>query len=193
MNEIRFTRNTQNTRSFGNFFGGRNPTRPPAPVAWLPVGRCSSSQVTWAMSIPFSEWMSVLLEIEIPCILSFLNRNRISQNSPKRMHPKQTALKHTAVIEYVPSALCHDPVRHFVEFFMFLARGFNAIYKDTAWRCRWFWTRKSHRYLLCYRKLTEQAYIQLTFALKLLPLRSHFRHILICSRFLGFHCARAHT
>ena len=31
--------------------------------------------------------MSVLLEIEIPCILLFLNQNRNSQNSPKRMHP----------------------------------------------------------------------------------------------------------
>ena len=31
--------------------------------------------------------MSVLLEIEIPCILLFLNRNRNSQNGPKRMHP----------------------------------------------------------------------------------------------------------
>ena len=45
MNRIRFTRNTQNTRSFGKVLAG-NPTRPPAPVAWLPVGRRSSSQVT---------------------------------------------------------------------------------------------------------------------------------------------------
>ena len=45
-------------------------------------------QVYSAVNIPFSDWMSVLLEIEIPCILLFLNRNRISQNSPKRMHPK---------------------------------------------------------------------------------------------------------
>ena len=30
--------------------------------------------------------MTVLLEIEIPCILLFLNRNRNSQNSSKRMH-----------------------------------------------------------------------------------------------------------
>ena len=54
MNGIRFTRNTQNMRSFGKFLAG-NPTRPPAPVAWLLVGRRSSSQVTSAMSIPFSE------------------------------------------------------------------------------------------------------------------------------------------
>ena len=56
MNGIRFTRNTQNTRFFGGgkFLAG-NLTRPPAPVAWLPVGRRSSSQVTSAMSIPFSE------------------------------------------------------------------------------------------------------------------------------------------
>ena len=53
MNGIRFTRNTQNKRSFGKFLAG-NPTRPPVPVAWLPVGRRSSSQVTSAMSIPFS-------------------------------------------------------------------------------------------------------------------------------------------
>ena len=86
MNGIRFTRSTQNTRSFGKFLAG-NPTRPTAPVAWLPVGRRSSSQVTSAMSIPFSESMSVLLENGIPCILLFLNRNRISQNSPKIMHP----------------------------------------------------------------------------------------------------------
>ena len=46
--------NTQNTRSFEKFLGG-NPTRPPAQVALLPVGRRSSSQVTSAMSIPFSK------------------------------------------------------------------------------------------------------------------------------------------
>ena len=85
MNGIRFTRNTQNTRSFGKCLAG-NAMRPPA-VAWLPVGRRSSSQVTSAMSIPFSELISVLLEIEILCIALFLNRNRNSQNSPIRMHP----------------------------------------------------------------------------------------------------------
>ena len=106
MNGIRFTRNTQNTRSFGKFLAG-NPTRPPAPVAWLPVGRRSSSQVTSAMSIPFSEWMSVLLEIEIPCILLFLNRNRNSQNSSKRMHPKsETGLpKRNATLNRLPVGL----------------------------------------------------------------------------------------
>ena len=87
MNGIRITWNTQNARSFGKFLAGK-PTRPPAPVVWLPVGRRSSSQVTSAMSIPFSEWMSVLLEIEIPCILLFLHWNRNNQNSPKRIHSK---------------------------------------------------------------------------------------------------------
>ena len=87
MKEIRFTRNRQNTRSFGKFLAG-NPTRSPAPVAWPPDGRRSSSQVTSAMIIPFSERTSILLEIEIPCILLFLSRNRNSENSPKRMHPK---------------------------------------------------------------------------------------------------------
>ena len=88
MNGIWFTWKTQNTRSFGKFLAG-NPTRPPALVVWLPVGRCRSSRATSAMSIPFSEIISnVLLEIEILCTLLFLNRNRNSQNSPKRMHPK---------------------------------------------------------------------------------------------------------
>ena len=54
MNGIRFPRSKQNTRSFGKFLAG-NPTRPPGPVDWLPVGRSSSSQVTSAMSVPFSE------------------------------------------------------------------------------------------------------------------------------------------
>ena len=80
MHGIRFTRNRQNTRSYGKFLAG-NPTQSPAPVAWFPVGRCSSSQVTSAMSIPFPDRMSVLLETEIPFILLFVNRNRNSQNS----------------------------------------------------------------------------------------------------------------
>ena len=71
-----------NIGSFGKFLAG-NPTRPPAPVAWLPIVRRSSSQVTSDMNIPFSEWN----ECSSPCILLFLNRNRNSQNSPKRMHP----------------------------------------------------------------------------------------------------------
>ena len=54
MNGIRFARNRQNTPCSGKFSAG-NPPRPPAPVAWLPVGRRSSSQVTAAMSVPFSE------------------------------------------------------------------------------------------------------------------------------------------
>ena len=53
-----------------------SPTRPPV----------SSSQVT-SDSVSRSETCrSVLFEIEIPCILVFLNRNKNSQNSPKRMH-----------------------------------------------------------------------------------------------------------
>ena len=51
MNGIQFTRNT---RSFGKILAG-NPTRPPAPVTWLPAGRRSSFQIISAMSIPFSE------------------------------------------------------------------------------------------------------------------------------------------
>lgn len=52
-----------------------------------PVERCSSSQVTSPMSILFSEFMSVLLEIEMPWILLFLNQNRKSQNSSKKNAP----------------------------------------------------------------------------------------------------------
>ena len=69
-----FTRNRQNTRSFGKFLAG-NPTRPHTQVR-------GSSQVT---SDSVSRSRSVLFKIEIPCILLFLNRNK---NSPKRMHPK---------------------------------------------------------------------------------------------------------
>ena len=79
MERMRFTRNRQNTRSFGNF--------------WREVllgRRYSSSQVT-PDSVSRSETcMSVLFEIKIPCFLLFLNWNHYqnSQNSPKRMHPK---------------------------------------------------------------------------------------------------------
>ena len=52
------------------------------------VRRYSSSQIT-SDSVSRSEiCRSVLFEIEIPCILLFLNRNKNSQNSPKRMHPQ---------------------------------------------------------------------------------------------------------
>ena len=52
------------------------------------VRRYSSSQIT-SDSVSRSETRrNVLFEIEIPCILLFLNRNKNSQNSPKRMHPK---------------------------------------------------------------------------------------------------------
>ena len=47
----------------------------------------SSSQVT-SDSVSRSETCRrVLFEIEIPCILLFLIRNKNSQNSPKRMRP----------------------------------------------------------------------------------------------------------
>ena len=92
----------------GNFWR-EFPTRPPAPVAWLPVGRRSSSQVTSAMSIPFSEWMSVLLEI--PCILLSLNRNRNSQNSLKRMHPKFQSFSILAIRSLWCSRTCHSQRR----------------------------------------------------------------------------------
>ena len=38
---------------------------------------------------------SVLFEIEIPCILLFLNRNKNSQNIPKRVHPSRGAYNWT--------------------------------------------------------------------------------------------------
>ena len=83
MEGMRFTRNRQNTCSFGRFLA-ENPTRPPVKC----VRRCSSSQVT-SDSVSRSEiCRSVLFEIEIPCILLFLNRNKNSQSSPKKMHPK---------------------------------------------------------------------------------------------------------
>ena len=82
MNGIRFTWNMQNMCSFGKFLAG-NPTWLPVLVAWLLVGRRSSFEVTSAMSIQFSEWMSIFFKIEIQRILLFLN-----QNSTKRTHPK---------------------------------------------------------------------------------------------------------
>ena len=51
MEGIRFTRNRQNTRSFGKILAG-NPTRPLSPVA---PGRHASSQDTSAMGIPFPD------------------------------------------------------------------------------------------------------------------------------------------
>ena len=51
MEGIRFTRNRQNTRSFGKFLAG-NPMRPLSPMA---PGRHGSSQVTSAMGIPFPD------------------------------------------------------------------------------------------------------------------------------------------
>ena len=87
MEGMRFTRNRQNTRSFGKFLAG-NPTRLPCSLTLKCVRRYSSSQVT-SDSVSRSETCrSVLFEIEIPCILLFLNRNKNSHNSPKRMHPR---------------------------------------------------------------------------------------------------------
>ena len=70
MKGIRFTRNTQNTRSFGKFLAG-NPKRPLA-------RRHRYVQVTYAIGIPFPDFRSVLFEIEMPCILLLLNRNKNS-------------------------------------------------------------------------------------------------------------------
>ena len=86
MEGMRFDR--QNTRSFGKFLAV-NPTRPPRSLTLKCVRRYSSSQVT-SDSVSRSETCrSVLCEIEIPCILLFLNRNKNSQNSAKRMHPQR--------------------------------------------------------------------------------------------------------
>ena len=75
-----FTRNRQNTRSFGKILAG-NPTRPPTPVT------CADIVVLGSPPIPFPDLKRVLFEIEIPCVLLFLNQNKNSQNSPKIMHP----------------------------------------------------------------------------------------------------------
>ena len=77
---MRFTRNRQNTRSLGKFLAG-NPTL-------KCVCRYSSSRVTSDSVSRSKTCRSVLFEIEIPCILLFLNRNMNSQNSPKTMHPQ---------------------------------------------------------------------------------------------------------
>ena len=90
MKGMRFTRNRQNTRSFGKFLAG-NPTRPSTPVACVD----RSSEVT-PDSVSRSETgRSIVFEIEIPCILLILNRNKNSQNSPKRMHPINGATRKT--------------------------------------------------------------------------------------------------
>ena len=86
MEGMRFTQNRQNTRSFGKFLAG-NPKLPPCSLTLKCVRRYSSSQVT-SDSVSRSETCrSVLFEIDIPCILLLLNRNKNSQNSPKRMQP----------------------------------------------------------------------------------------------------------
>ena len=68
MEGIRFTRNREDTRSFGKFLAG-NPTRPLA-RADIVILR---SPPPWVFR--FQTERSVLFETEIPCILLFLNRN----------------------------------------------------------------------------------------------------------------------
>ena len=84
MEGMRFTRNRQNTCSFGKLFGGKSYAAARAGR----VRRYSSSQVTFDSVSRSETRRSVLFEIEILCILLFLNQNKNSQNSPKRMHPK---------------------------------------------------------------------------------------------------------
>ena len=72
------------TRSFGKFLA----EKANAAACAGRVCRYSSSQAT-SDSVSRSEiCRSVLFKIEILCILLFLNRNKNSQISPKRMHPK---------------------------------------------------------------------------------------------------------
>ena len=71
MEGIQFTLNRQNTCSFGKCLVGNYPMRPLARTD-------SNSQVSSAMGIPFPDFRSVLFEIEIPCMLLFLNRNKNS-------------------------------------------------------------------------------------------------------------------
>ena len=60
----------------------------PCSAAMFADTQVHSSQVT-SDSVSRSETCrNVLFEIEIPCILLFLNRKKNSQNIPKRMHPK---------------------------------------------------------------------------------------------------------
>ena len=82
MEGMRFTRNTQNTlyAFFGNIFGGKS---------------YAATDVVVLRSHPirFPDLKHVgafFFEIEITCILDllFLNRNKNSRNSPKRMHPE---------------------------------------------------------------------------------------------------------
>ena len=74
--------NRQNTRSFGKFLAG-NPTRPPAPVSCADIVRLRSPPIPFPDLKQVETYRSVLFEIEIPCILLFLNRYKNSQNSPK--------------------------------------------------------------------------------------------------------------
>ena len=67
MGGMRFTWNRQNMRSFWEMFGGKSD-------AAARARRHSSSQVTSAMG----DFRSILIEIEIPCTLLFLNRNKNS-------------------------------------------------------------------------------------------------------------------
>ena len=84
MEGMRFTLNRQNTRSFGNFLAG-DATRPPAPVACADIVVLRSPPIP----LPNLKHVTVPFEIEsIVCILLFLNQNKNSQNSPKRIYPK---------------------------------------------------------------------------------------------------------
>ena len=80
----------------------------------------SSSQVT-SDSVSRSETCrSVLFEIEIPCILLFLNRNKNSQNSPKRMHPKiytiSKKMKNNQQLEHVLVVISNTDIYLLVSF-----------------------------------------------------------------------------
>ena len=113
MEGMRFTRNRQNTHSqFGEILAG-NPMRPPMSVACADIvvpGRSGSSQVTSDSVSRSDTCRSVLFEIEIPCILLFLNWNNNRQNSPKRMHPhSQVSLEHASVTNNSLLALSSQP------------------------------------------------------------------------------------
>ena len=71
---------------------------------------------------------SVLFEIEILCILLFLNRNKNIQNSPKRMHPKFDlcySLKNRGLFRVNKKYLIYQKLAFgvFIVFFFFHERG----------------------------------------------------------------------
>ena len=91
MNGMEGMRLTQKTEYafFWEIFGGKSYAAARANCGWLSVEK------NWnGKSDPDLKHVgAVLFEIEIPCILLFLNRNKNSQNSPKRMQPKYKQLK----------------------------------------------------------------------------------------------------